>query len=627
MKRNLIYYLCLTAIGMMSFSSCQEEPEVTPAPEPELEVTEDLLEVPFEGGEYRIGYTISNPQEGVSLQFNETPDWITATTENGNTIVITVSPNESGEGRVADISGYYDECTFEIQVAQSRKPDFEIKVNDVTESTFSVTATPRDENLQYLFLYQELNEFNSYGGDEGYLEAALTYYNAVASKNGMTLNEYLDFILKKGESVNETENLVPGRTYIAGCVGYDYDNCCFSTGLNKIEINTVAVELDEMSFEYDVKVNGPVIDLNVVPSDTERYYYVGVAQNTDEIPPADEVVTQFQTQIYAKLKVITKYGYPVEEAVKMTAYHGEKDIDWELAENTKYYAFAVGVDMRGYINTTPVFAEINTTDVQPSDNVITVELLEVLKDHVTARTIVTNDDPYIVGGIAAEKFKGMTDEEILEELFSGKYNLPQSDRGPIEFELTRLKPGTEYLIFAFGYAAGKVTTDKIYKTEFTTPSDELGEASLELEYDKYFDGDELLEQYPEIFSDMEISGCAVLPIKAKPVGDVKEFYYMVMAGKGDVMSDDLVNKTLLKSGVTDDTYYAVIKYDKIHVIFGNAYDSKGRAGKVLRENITATKDGASPASEFTPFQEKTAAAKAINAPEDNGRDYMIRMKE
>lgn len=617
MKNTRFTTFCL--LGALLAWSCDKEP-ITPDPEPEpdaptIELSQTEISAPVEGGEYIIDYTVTNPVEDASVEFTEVPEWIAADASADNAIKVTISGNDASSSREGVIKGKYESAEFQISVVQEGNPAFEMEFYDIQESSLKFKVTPLDEKMTYLCIHSEAFKMEGVD-DETYLDGVISTLDATAKQHGMTLKSYISSLLHSGVQEDlSIEKLVPGIDYVVSCAGYDNNEECFITPLNRFDVKTKEIERIDVTFELSADVRGPVADLKAIPSDAEQNYMSGSAMGAGSANP-EEILVAYQKEVYTLIETVAFY-YPElsrAEIVTGLSYKGEQTIGFELATNQDYNLFVVCVDDYGYLNTMPQLCHITTGAVEPSDNVITVDVVEVYDYTAKAEVHTTNDDPYIVGYTAAKYFQpGMTDEEIIADLFSGRFTLPTNTRrGDSSLEMMGLDPNSEWFVFSYGYESDEVTTE-VKLTRFNTTDIIYGDVSLTLEFDKYYDGDALLAEYPDEFSGMDIAGKAVIPVTAETTGDVGVYYYKIVGYDASVLEDRTINLTLKSESYSSPHAYLVAEYDKVHSILGNAFDKEGWPGKLFRaQGLTFTKDGVSPVSEFTPFP---GPAAVMSAPE------------
>lgn len=604
---------------MMLAHSCTKN-QIIPEPEPDapnIVLSLEKIEAPAEGGEYTVNYTLKNPVEGETLQISEVPEWMSADRNTESSISITVSENKETSIREADIKISYESVEVTLYVTQDGVPYFDVEFTDIKESHITYNATPADEDMTYISFYTEVLY---YINDEIYLKTMIDSFKESAKQWGIPLKDYMDQLIRTGQQDNITlNNLVPGINYFINYIGYDNKTGEFTTPLYKFATKTKSIEYVNETLQLNAEINGSFVDLHVIPSDTELYYITHSFKTNDIINP-EELLILYQLEIYDKIKYYQSIspGLSVEDIIEFISNKGEKTIGFEnFKVNSKYGIAVFYVDTKtGYITMFPQTIEITTEDFKKSDNTFKVELIEITDNSAMANVITSNNDPYKLGYISGDYFPGMTEEEIAEELLSGRFTLPiDTKRGNYLLDMIWLTPNTDWYIFAYGWAEGegKCTTE-VFLTKFTTRAPQLADCSLELECDKYFDGDALLEAYPGMFDGLDIAGKVVFPVKATPTGDYDAFYYMLLDyDTRDRFSDSSLNSRLTKPeyGISEPTTYFICTYEIPYgelsrSLIGNSFDKDGKPGTITRiEGIVFTKEGASPASEFVPFDAGT----------------------
>lgn len=612
MKTSMMYFMSAVAFLALAWA-CQKEP--VSSGEPTVTLSSETLNVPAAGGEYKIGYQITNPVQDAEIVLSDIPSWMSADVVSDDEICVVVAGCDDTEPRTAEINGSYADVTFKITIVQDAASSmFGVSVDQALESSLSVTVTPIDSELTYLCLCVEKTRFEAYGSEDEYLSNVMENIRAEAEMKGDVFKEYLKSISHSGVQEGITfSRLVPNRTYLINCIGVDPANEKFVTNLYKFDVKTKEIPMADVVFDLEPKtISNTLIDLHVSPSDGEIYYLNGSVSGQETVDPED-VIVPFQEAVYSYFDMVSMMGWSTEETVKTLCYKGEQVIENALVENTVYHLFVAAIDMNGYVNSIPQMVKVTTGEFEMSDNVITIEMYEVLDYSATYVLHPSNDDPFASTIGNAEWFAGMSEEEIEEELFSGKYSWPQYPRrGKDTVTMELLDPETEYYVFAYGYdGASDRRTTKLFMKKFKTSAPIYGEASFDMVYDKYFDGDALLEQYPDLFAGYDVAGKAVLPATVELSGDVDKYYYCLFSYDTSDIIDRTLDATLKREGKSDPTVYFVISYDKVHSIAGNAFDKDGWPGKTFRDDgFILTKDGASDVAEFTPFASGTSLSRA-----------------
>ena len=82
-----------------------------------------------------------------------------------------------------------------------------------------------------------------------------------------------------------------------------------------------------------------------------------------------------------------------------------------LDAETDYVALACSVNPEGLINSEISSEEFTTGEVDPSDNIITLQISDINVNSAYLKSTVTNDDQYVIVLDKAEAWKGLSAEE------------------------------------------------------------------------------------------------------------------------------------------------------------------------------------------------------------------------
>ena len=164
------------------------------------------------------------------------------------------------------------------------------------------------------------------------------------------------------------------------------------------------------------------------------------------------------------------------------------------------------------------------------------------------------------------------------------------DGGP--FNLTGLRPNTEYMIFAFGLEQDVITTDLV-KTTFRTLEEEKSDVTAELVFDKYFHYGDLEPDNPDR------QGWALVPTWIETTGDVASYSYIMITGDYSDPSEYSDEELIEMCFATDpEQLWTVRLHDGVRTLIAVARDKEGRYGPVFRRAYLFTLDECSPIEEF-----------------------------
>ncbi len=252
------------------------------------------------------------------------------------------------------------------------------------------------------------------------------------------------------------------------------------------EAGTVEIEFTNYSgLEFYYK-GGYTVRENVAPFKL-RVYDVSAVTATVEVEPADakspyymDIITASnyeQARIhgfddymsYVLENLEGQFGKSRKEIVEMiTSYGNDGFIVTTLIPESRYYAFAVGINEEGMTTTEPVFQEFTTSEAETSANTLAITASDITSTTVKLMVEASTEDPYIFAVEPVSCLEGMSDEEIADYIIQSNIAWGGLDEitysGSINTDYLG-KAGWEYAAVAFGYENGSVTTD-VSKTIF-----------------------------------------------------------------------------------------------------------------------------------------------------------------
>lgn len=591
---------------------------------PELTVTDKRIYVSYEMTETEARYTITNPEEGLTLEIEPEAEWISITdTSTDGVVKMKISRNE-GNYRESKVTVRYGKLSDEFIVCQRADNEFTAFTIDLPEETLTATTayfsvTPENKEMTYVSMAVTKEYFNTFSTPEEYICDDIEYFKKEAEKKNMSLENYLRAnVLYKGDIGPEKLNLKEETEYVLYAYGLS-DQAEILTGFHKYEFKTKAIEKSEVTFGLDYEIKGIVVNAKVTPSDKEILYYFTTADKA-QYSDAASLKADIEKDIKQKIKWNEMFGFTAKDYVMDIASSGDQTFTLEKEANKEYIGFVCAIDTNGVFISEPMTKDFATGDPEPSDNIIDIKISNITTRTADIDITTTNNDPYIMGHDMASYWEGKSDEEIVQELINS-YRLDDlKHNGNFSSTIKDLNPDTEYVIFSFGYAGGSATTDLI-KIEFRTEALPKSDVTFRLIHDKYFDGTELESEYPDDF--MFASGYAVLPVKveALPADKVKGYRYAIMSGDLTETPDSEIVGFLLNKGSSTATNYFYSTFDVTLTLVGFAEDNDGAYGDLYKEVIVLAKDGVSPIEEFDFFEAAPAKNTVLSLPvkrHDNG---------
>lgn len=603
---------CLTAAVLTA--SCTGNLEETVTTTPELTVEEMQSAIPAEGGEFSVGYTLSDPSGNgkFSTYAEDGTDWIYNFSVWDGQISFEASPNDGVE-RSASVNVVYlydgKSISASFTVTQEAgeggegSASFTFSFSRLSEMEASVEVTPSDPEITYTAMFIEKSEYDRLGSDKALFDQAMWVYRSAAAQYGMTLEEYLSSgnILAKGKSVVSLTGMKPDNEYYVFAAGTSFAGE-MTTGISKLLFKTKSVDFINMSFAMNASVDGPVVYMTILPDNTlQRYVFDVVKSSTIR---QEDILKFYQDYISQTIKSYQSFGLSTEEAVKQISTVGNIfDYKMELDPEYGYYGFAMAIRDDGLLVSEPVVIQFNTGRITPSLNEISISVTSLKPRSAEYEISASNDDPYIVVTGKASDWEGMEDDLIISNILGQDFP-PEPQSGNAGGSMSQLQPGTEYVIYAFGTVAGYANT-RLFSCRFTTPEAQTADVGFSLEIDKYFDGDQVEEVYPELYPFM--AGKAVVPATAVASGDgLAGYYYHVFYGDvtdpsgSNYADDEYIYSSLMSQGHTSPGTIFYLDYGRDFTFVGFAYDQNGNFGPVYRKVMRFSRDGVSPVDEFMP---------------------------
>lgn len=623
--KNLKFILASLA-AMALFAACNkpaEEP-IKPSTEPAtLAIDDNYVQAKAEGGEYYFTYKLENP-DGSKLEAVAQDEWIHSfdfTTDGEVNFVI--EPNTSGTQRLSKVTLKYGKLSDSITITQSGEAvevevtiDFEFEIDGPNVRMYTY---PSPEGIRYYAWYYSVKGMET----------------ALAQSPGVTLEMYLERVVEvdiseaiyygayAGYSAADAvaEITLKGAAYQDFVLNGDTEFYAFACAVT--DAGEIISDIIYTTFKTGViEASDNVLTLSNVKVNTDRVSYDVTATNMDQyatiVLPAAEVENLTNEEFIEKFNKIDGYVSYLNFGSCSKAYllH-EEDAD--------YYIYYFGYEY-GMATTEIKREKIHTLSYDPE----TKAEFDLTIDKVTHYRIKAslNVNPesalyYIdVCGVneTAEELKETIREAAQWYVDNGYYDNIATcyrivgNKGSQEFEFTALYPETPYRVYAFGIdeKSGEFNTDVIFSDVITTPAQKVSESYITINTDKYYDGFDLVELYPNEFSDAD--GWAVLPLEVETHGDVVSYYYDVYVGNvtdTTYPTDDEIILDLLQYGKANEplTYSYCYFYETLTLIYFSK-DSEDNNSAVTRTLLYLDPSNCADASELILEPSVVVASKA-----------------
>lgn len=638
------FALSLVAVmGLAFFTSC-EKPEGgkvdNNAPKINLEQTE--LNVGYEGGTYRINFTITNPVEGQSTMATPSENWISDVFVDDVNGVITfdVATNSSKDSRSAVLEVNYQgvEKPVQVTIAQSgdTTPEFEMVNVETTFREVTFDLLPLHKNRTYVMNVNSKNYIIDEGleDDEALFQDDMAYFEYLGYWHGQSAVEIMAERAKEGDVIEQViTSCAPGTDYVLYAYYVDLTDGTRTSDITRFTVTTRAVELTNVEFEIDYTVNEAFVDVEIAPQDYSGSYYFDMlpADAADAYVATYGVTLEKYFEIWWNSNVTNDInnGFFAEEIISNYCSVGSDSHVFDLLQTTRYYLVSFAVEGHAYCASTPKFLEITTSTVSPSDLVVTPYVNNIRSIKAEIGYTASNDDPYVSGLISAEEFEtlGSSEQAKIASLIRLMDPITTST-GSYKGEVKGLTPETEYVVFAFGFRGGVATT-QMYTTTFTTLSDEPGAADLTMTNTiGYFDLYDIAEVYPTYAGTAQTYGdvYAFYPVEftIDPLGSKP--YYVTYTWDSKAHYEQFIEENpnylieqLLRDGVKPVGRQLLwVEYGKYNTIIYMAEDSEGRYSEMHVTGFDVSKSGVSDIQLFVDWNEGTSnvAPNYVELPQD-----------
>ena len=478
--KNFIKLLSVL-VAVVAFASCQNEPDTVVPASIEVEATE--LNFDDRGETKSLSYTIKNAINGESLTATTEAEWVTIAVE-ADKLSITAKGNYDDAARTAEVTlSYKSAADVTITLTQGRitaeNPiEVELVGYDATTITISVLTADPETTWVPMVTYKESWDYYK-GNQNDIFQADLEYFQYLAEINDLTLAEFLEGIVGTGsEEAIRITKLTPDTEFVVYVYGISLEGER-TTDIIATTVKTEPPHEGDITFEFSVTEEDFVLEYTVIPSHTGVDYYCGIMSEEElnywkQTLGTDSLKTILQKgSIDSTIQLLQNWGY-IEDRTEFFSIYNISDIledGWfECKADTKYYIMAAkwndNCDIIGEVG----YCEHTSAHLEPSANILTLELQNLTQSSVDVKTTTTTNDPYVILPLRADVVKNLNDEELFE-LITTEYDYVISSytyEGNTTNTYGSMRPDSDYVIVAFGYKAGTLTTSKIWREEFHT---------------------------------------------------------------------------------------------------------------------------------------------------------------
>ena len=594
----------VVAFGVMALSACTNEPPVNDTPNPpvddkmSLEIETTTIELSFEGGEQAIPYTLKNGIDGIDIVAESEVSWINNIKTENSVLYFTVARNMTTSERSAVLQVKYPNLSSKfISVKQAAYEGlaFELELADVKSTSCTTKIHPSDPEMPYIVYMSEVDYFLSANitTAEQLFEDDYRIFTGWAEQYEASNLEkflYLNQICYQGDMEIGWTGMVPDREYILYVYAIEFNeegsDYTLASPVFYESVVLPTYDYEDLLFDVDVTVDGPMVYYDFTPLNWEGKYYVDIYSEGEYMylaegeTPSEEYCKLVASTWLSIINIYMQSGYSGEQLLDIMCLQGPDSYSELREADTNYCMVFYGIEMVDglpQVVTRPYIKNFRTGVVEASDMVIDIKVENCYVRIADLIIEPTTDEPYVLVYVESSMIPFTENSQIIEWL-SG-YNL-QSYRGPISAKVIDLVPDTDYSVLAFGYYGGVVTTD-LFRYDFKTePEGVCDNSVLRVETGGPYSLAELEAAYPDTYYNygmMESMGWYLMygEIFTEKPTDVS-FYSVysaseIVSGGTDWIKADLVSSGYAQGSVT----LFSGQNDKLYIMCAVTMDDRG----------------------------------------------------
>ena len=364
---------------------------------------------------------------------------------------------------------------------------FAILVEEVHAAKAITQVTPVDADMYYVMFLDEVSymQYNGFTTAEQLWEDDYAAFEGGALANNMNLKEYMlsSNIVFQGTQRVQWNSVRPGVNSVLYVYGVEFseDGASFEpvTNIAWTTIQPDYAPLQDVAFDLDVKVSGADVELDIETNGWDGYYLVKIVDANDELYVGegvefnDDYMKIIADEWIAACSSNLSGGHPIENILEQICYKGDIALGLSLDSYVLYSALVYPVEeYDGFVQVVgkPSYINFSTEEVGKSDMDINIEVSNCYVRVADLKITPSNPDEAWVLLITPTSYlpAGYDDQTLLDYAL-GEFSYYTYDfKGEVTTHLNTLYPNTEYIVVAFGYSGGVVTTDvcsQIFKTQ------------------------------------------------------------------------------------------------------------------------------------------------------------------
>lgn len=501
---------------------------------------------------------------------------------------------------------------------------FEFNVMEENHIMF-FDVTPSHTGVPYYFGVAEKSDVEHWMEIYGTTDLREAIQKGEIDANIEVLIEY-EFISERGDFYpifNQTGRLFDEQMPCNGSTDYIFfaakwnENCDLIGQVSSFEYTSQPVPPSDNQLTLSVtNVTRSSADATVTTTNSDTYVILPV-KSSDIEGMSDEVLFEYLTY---------NYDYLLSEYT----YSGNKTRTFRGLEPNVSYTFVCFGYLAGVQTTDYILREKFSTGRSNDPNDCTFEF-EISADTEEAWVQVTpsDDGHHYYWNIFdvrydAQGVKDYITDVIIDEWYEGDFAAFASwrlDQGVASETILGLYPNTEYrvAVVIMDYESGEFLSDVTFSEPFRTKEVEYADIEVSVDFEPYFDIQELVSAGYRNYREYLQYGDALLPATINIRGDYSVYYYTIYGGDlsdPEAYPDSIFIEYLPQDGCYYDSTLFTLTYNEddpygtpeIYTMCAIAYDHNGRFSHIFRRPFACMKGGgASPDIFFDPTTRSMAA--------------------
>lgn len=516
---------------------------------------------------------------------------------------------------------------------------------EILDNEFSVKVTPSDENAYWNYELIEKGQYDGKSDAEIHAEF-LRQVKAIASNEGLSLQEVLARGLVKGENVIPCTGLYPQTSYEFLVYGVDPNEGFITSKVERIEVATIDQFLRLGIVIENITNVSADVTINASNYDDTYYAFTGYCA---QYP--DMTFEQIAEATIAEWGSMFDAGYGLAQGPQQ----------WQnisLVGGTECFVIAFGYKP-GEGLSTQVVGEKFTTEAagDPNEFTLTFTITDTQAERVLYKVEPSDNSVFYMTGYSvksefnesewAEELKTFLDayladyketrnpnaimENVVESVCyrgKGSNNGMTGEFVEYEFSAVPLEPETEYTIFAVAVNPHTGEAGKFSTVDVTTPKADYSDSYVNLEYMGCFSL-ETLQEGGYFTSSTPQSGKLVMVLKMDASAGVEtvkvktQFYSEYYDGCVDSEIIDMIEPywdvTYTGSEIAENPYIFLYFYDGSSTTYGLGVDSEGKYSKMARCTVNMKSSECGTLEDFEVFVKANEEARpsSVLAPKGN----------